>query len=57
MQRSTDLDDIKYFAEIFRYAKRSGGDVIGIIKQTSHIIHEKAEVQQRDRYNNYRKEA
>lgn len=43
---STNLDDIKYFAEIFRYAKRSGGDVIGIIKQTSHIIHEKAEVQQ-----------
>ena len=43
---STNLDDIKYFAEIFRYAKRSGGDLIGIIKQTSHIIHEKAEVQQ-----------
>lgn len=43
---STNLDDIKYFAEIFRYAKRSGGDVIGIIKQTTHIIHEKAEVQQ-----------
>ena len=43
---STNLDDIKYFAEIFRYSKRSGGDLIGIIKQTSHIIHEKAEVQQ-----------
>ena len=40
------LNYAAYFAEIFRYAKRSGGDVIGIIKQTSHIIHEKAEVQQ-----------
>ena len=46
IRRNENLDDIKYFAEIFRYAKRSGGDVIGIIKQTSHIIHEKAEVQQ-----------
>lgn len=40
-----DIDDITYFAEIFRYAKRSGGDIPAIIKQTVKIIREKAEVQ------------
>ncbi len=40
-----NIDDISYFAEIFRYAKRSGGDIPAIIKQTARIIHEKSEVQ------------
>lgn len=39
------IEDISYFAEIFRYAKRSGGDIPAIIKQTVRIIREKAEVQ------------
>lgn len=42
---NANIDDISYFAEIFRYAKRSGGDIPAIIKQTVRIIHEKAEVQ------------
>ena len=40
-----NIADISYFAEIFRYAKRSGGDIPAIIKQTVRIIREKAEVQ------------
>ena len=40
-----NIDDISYFAEIFRYAKRSGGDIPAIIKQTARMIHEKSEVQ------------
>lgn len=43
--RKVNVDDISYFAGIFRYAKRSGGDIPEIIRQTSKIIHEKAEVQ------------
>ena len=39
------IEDISYFAEIFRYTKRSGGDIPAIIKQTVRIIREKAEVQ------------
>ena len=27
------VEDIMYFAEIFRYAKRSGGDLISIIRE------------------------
>ncbi|MGN0329348.1 MAG: type II secretion system F family protein [Lachnospira sp.] len=38
------IDDIKYFAEIFRYAKRSGGDMNSIIKRTASSISEKTEV-------------
>jgi tight adherence protein B len=26
------VEDIMYFAEIFRYAKRSGGDLMAVIK-------------------------
>lgn len=37
-------EDILYFAEIFRYAKRSGGDLIAIIRNTAAIISDKNEV-------------
>ena len=33
-----------YFAEIFRYAKRSGGDLMAVIKNTAQIIQQKEEV-------------
>jgi tight adherence protein B len=38
------IEDVKYFAEVFRYAKRSGGDLISIIRNTAGIISEKIEV-------------
>ena len=37
-------EDILYFAEVFRYAKRSGGDLIAIIRNTAAIISDKNEV-------------
>lgn len=40
----SQIDDILYFAEIFHYAKRSGGDLVSIIKDTAETIREKAEV-------------
>lgn len=33
-----------YFAEVFAYAKRSGGDLIAIIRNTASIISDKNEV-------------
>lgn len=36
--------DIKDFAEVFRIAKRSGGDLPGILKNTADLISEKIEV-------------
>ena len=52
IRRNENLEDVMddyaarmNFAEIFRYAKRSGGDIPAIIKQTVRIIREKAEVQ------------
>lgn len=38
------LDDIKDFSEIFRIAKRSGGDINGIIRNTANTISEKIQV-------------
>ncbi|MBE5964428.1 MAG: hypothetical protein E7252_05755 [Lachnospira sp.] len=38
-------EDILIFAEIFKYAKRSGGDMIAIIKNSANIITEKIETQ------------
>ena len=35
---------IQYFSEIFGYAKRSGGDMITIIKDTTSLIREKIEL-------------
>jgi len=37
------VEDIMYFAEIFRYAKRSG-DLMAVIKNTAQIIQQKEEV-------------
>ncbi|WP_197017989.1 type II secretion system F family protein [Lachnospira multipara] len=37
----SNIEDIKYFAEVFKYAKRSGGNLIQIIKNTSSQIQEK----------------
>ncbi|SCP96367.1 type II secretion system F family protein [Anaerobium acetethylicum] len=39
------LEDIKSFAEVFATAKRSGGDLIMIIRSTASRISQKAEVQ------------
>ena len=44
IKRNENLEDISYFSEIFRYAKRSGGDIPAIIKQTTKMIREKSEV-------------
>ena len=38
------LNYAAYFAEIFRYAKRSGGDLMAVIKNTAQIIQQKEEV-------------
>lgn len=40
----SNIEDIAYFSEVFRYAKRSGGDLIAIIKNTASHISEKQEV-------------
>lgn len=39
-----EVEDIMYFAEVFRYAKRSGGDLMSIIRNTADIIQQKTEV-------------
>jgi len=41
--RKSSIEDILYFAEVFRYAKRSGGDLISIIRNTANTISEKIE--------------
>lgn len=38
------IEDIKNFAEVFYTAKRTGGDLINIIKSTSNLISDKLEV-------------
>ncbi len=40
----SDIDDIKNFAEVFITAKRTGGDLIKIIKTTGNTIGDKIEV-------------
>lgn len=40
----TQIEDIVYFADVFGYAKRSGGDLISIIKNTAATIRDKIEV-------------
>lgn len=39
-----NLEDAVYFAEVFRYAKRSGGDMTAIIRKTTENISDKLEV-------------
>ncbi len=43
-QRS-EIEDIRYFAEVFCYAKVSGGDMISIIKNTVRTISEKIDTE------------
>lgn len=43
---SSAIEDIEYFANIFKYAKRSGGNMIEIIRDTASTIRQKAEVEQ-----------
>ena len=40
----SDVEDIRYFAEVFKYAKRSGGNLIEIIKNTARQIQEKCRI-------------
>ncbi|MCR5830055.1 MAG: type II secretion system F family protein [Lachnospiraceae bacterium] len=40
----TDLEDIRSFADVFATAKRTGGNIISIIRETSNIIRTKNEV-------------
>ncbi|WP_175562124.1 type II secretion system F family protein [Anaerocolumna xylanovorans] len=41
----SDVEDIKNFAEVFRTAKRTGGDSIRIMRSTEKTISEKIEVE------------
>ena len=43
---NSEIEDIEYFANIFKYAKRSGGNMIEIIRDTASTIRQKAEVEQ-----------
>jgi tight adherence protein B len=40
------IDDITHFADVLTIAKRSGGDLVDVIRRTSRVIGEKLEVQQ-----------
>ena len=42
----TDIEDIKNFADVFNVSKRTGGNVVEIIKNTSVIINDRIEVRQ-----------
>ncbi|MDY0408534.1 type II secretion system F family protein [Paracerasibacillus soli] len=42
----SDVDDIRNFADVFITCKRTGGDLVEVIKRTSDIITDKIEIQQ-----------
>ena len=44
MAKRTHVQDIKDFAEVFRIAKRSGGDLPGILRNTADLISDRIEV-------------
>lgn len=44
--KRSDIDDIQNFSNVFITCKRSGGDLVDVIKQTSDIITDKIEIQQ-----------
>lgn len=46
MAKKIRLEEAIYFAEVFRYAKRSGGNLIEIIKKTAQNISAKMEVKE-----------
>jgi len=43
--KRTGVEDIQNFAGVFIMAKRTGGDLIRIIRETTHMINEKIEIQ------------
>lgn len=46
LARRAHLDDITQFADVFAVCKRSGGDLVEVMKRTSQTIGEKLEVKQ-----------
>jgi tight adherence protein B len=42
----SDVDDMRNFADVFITCKRTGGDLVEVIKRTSDIITDKIEIQQ-----------
>ncbi|MDO7907294.1 type II secretion system F family protein [Paenibacillus sp. JX-17] len=44
--RRADLEDITNFADVFATCKRTGGDLVEVVRRTSSIIGEKLEIQQ-----------
>ena len=42
----TNIDDIMNFSDVFVTCKRSGGDLVDVIKRTVDVINEKIEIQQ-----------
>lgn len=44
--KRSDIDDIKNFSDVFITCKRSGGDLVEVIKRTVDIINQKIEIQQ-----------
>lgn len=44
--KRSDIDDIRNFSDVFITCKRSGGDLVEVIKRTVDIINEKIEIQQ-----------
>ena len=40
------IDDIRNFAKVVRIAKRSGGELIGIINHTAGVIHDKTRIKE-----------
>jgi len=42
----SEVEEIKYFADVFKYAKRNGGDMIAIIRNTASTIRQKIDVEQ-----------
>ena len=42
----SDVEDIKNFADVFITCKRTGGDLVEVIRRTSDIISEKIDIQQ-----------
>lgn len=45
LSERADIEEIHNFTSVFIMAKRSGGDMIRIIKETTQMIHEKIEIQ------------
>ena len=43
--RRSDMEDVSSFCQVFFFAKRSGGDFIGIIRTTTERIGQKIELQ------------